>query len=324
MTTEPGREFASWNDSCVPVATISRSTEMQAVDDLFSSAAVRPSGLVIVGEPGIGKTTLWLAGVARARELGFRVLSERADEAESVLSYAMVADLLEDVEPDVFDGLTDLERAAVDRVLFRAGTDGPPTDRRVTAAAIVSVLGALVVEQPVLFAIDDVQWMDASSQAVLAAAARQFTDRVGILLTGRGHPSDADPAGWLQLGTPDAVRRVRVGPLSLGALHTLIVERLGRTLPRPTMVHIVAMSGGNPFYALELARAVDGRATNGDSVLPSTLAELIRLRTGHFDGEVGDILLAACCVRDATVDLLAAHHRRDGGAGGRAARRPGT
>lgn len=289
----------------VGVTTVSRSKEMQAVDDLLSSTGAGPSGLVIAGEPGIGKTTLWLAGVARAREFGFRVLSARADRAESVLSYATVADLLVDVEADVFDGLSELQRMAIDRVLFRAETDGPPTDQRVTASAIVSLLAALVVDEPVLLAIDDVQWLDASSQAVLAFAARRLTGRIGMLLTGRAHAFDADPAPWLQLDRPEAVRRLRVGPLSLGALHAMIVDRLGRTLPRPTMVRIVQMSGGNPYYALELARAVDGRATTGDSVLPSTLAELTRLRTGHFDGDVGDMLLAACCVADATVDLLA-------------------
>ena len=289
----------------VAVTTVSRSTEMQAVDALLSSAKTGPSALVLAGEPGIGKTTLWLAGVARARERGFRVLSARADQAESVLSFAMVADLLDGVEANVLDGLPALHRVAVDRVLFGAGTDGPPTDQHVTAAAIAAILTALVVERPVLLAIDDVQWLDASSRAVLALVAKRLRGGIGILLTGRANGAQSDPAAWLELETPDAVRRVRVGPLSLAALHTMIVDRLGRTLPRPTMVRIVQVSGGNPLYALELARAVDGRSTNEDSVLPGTLAELARLRTGHFDGEVGDILLAACCVADATVDLLA-------------------
>jgi DNA-binding CsgD family transcriptional regulator/tetratricopeptide (TPR) repeat protein len=287
------------------LATVSRSVERNAVDDLLSSAGVEPSGLVIVGEPGIGKTTLWLAGVARARDRGFRVLSTRADEAESVLSYAAVADLLEGLGPEVIDALPELQRVAVDRVLLRGGSEGPPTDQRVTASAVASIVSVLAAEQPVLLAIDDAQWLDVSSQAVLAFASRRLTGRVGILLTGRAHASEPDPAAWLQLRAPDAVSRLRVRPLSLGALHAMISERFGKAFPRPTMVRIAEISGGNPFYALELARAVDGRSTNADSVLPSTLTELVRLRTGHFDGEVSDMLLAACSVTDATVDLLA-------------------
>jgi DNA-binding CsgD family transcriptional regulator len=287
------------------VATVSRSGERQAVDDLLASVDAEPSGLVIAGEPGIGKTTLWLDGVARAQELGFRVLSTRADEAESVLAYAAVADLLEDVEAEVLDALPELQRVAIDRVLLRTGTDGPPTDHRVTGSAVAAVVSTLAVRQPILLAIDDVQWLDVSSQAVLSVAARRLSGRVGVLLTGRSHAPDAEPAQWLQLRTPDAVRRVRVGPLSLGALHTVILERFGKAFPRPTMVRITEVSGGNPFYALELARGVDSRSAIEDSVLPSTLTELVRLRTGHFDGKVGDILLAACSVTDATVDLLA-------------------
>lgn len=288
----------------VTVVTVSRAGELQAVDDLLSAADAEPLGLVIAGEPGIGKTTLWMAGVARARELDFHVLAARAVEAESVLAYAVVADLLDDIDPLVIDRLPDLQRVALDRVLLRTGTEGPPTDHRVTAAAVVSVITALAEEKPVLLAIDDVQWLDASSQSVLAFAARRLSGRVNILLTERAHTPDAEVVDWLQLRSPDAVRRVRVGPLSLGALHTLIVERLGRGFPRPTMVRIAEVSGGNPFYALELARSVECRSTNGDAVLPRTLAELMKIRTGHFDGEVGNVLLLACCVTEATVDLL--------------------
>jgi len=287
------------------VATVSRSGERQAVDDLLGAAAVSPSALVIAGEPGIGKTTLWLDGVERAREHGFRVLSTRADEAESVLAYAAVADLLQDVEPEVLAGLPELQRVAVDRVLLRTGTEGPPTDQRVTGSAMAAVVTAMAARQPILLAIDDVQWLDVSSRAALAFAARRLTGRVGLLLTGRAHATEPDPAEWLHLQTPGAVGRVRVGPLSLRALHTMILDRFGKAFPRPTMVRIAEVSGGNPFYALELARGVDGRSPTGEAVLPSTLTELVRLRTQHFDGQVGDMLLAACSVGDATVDLIA-------------------
>lgn len=288
------------------MATVSRSWERQAVDDLLGAAGMAPSALVIAGEPGIGKTTLWLDGVERAREHGFRVLSTRADEAESVLAYAAIADLLQDVEPDLLTALPELQRVALDRVLLRTGSDGPPTDQRVTGSAVAAALTAVAARQPILLAVDDVQWLDVSSQAALAFAARRLTGRIGLLLTGRAHATEPDPADWLHLQTPDAVTRIRVGPLSLRALHTMILERFGKAFPRSTMVRIAEVSGGNPFYALELARGVDGRSSVGDAVLPSTLTELVRLRTEHFDGQVGDMLLAACSVGDATVDLVAA------------------
>ena len=54
---------------------ISRSAEFRAVADFLLSAERQPTGLVIEGEAGIGKTTVWLAAVDQARERGFRVFS---------------------------------------------------------------------------------------------------------------------------------------------------------------------------------------------------------------------------------------------------------
>ena len=173
--------------------------------------------------------------------------------------------------------------AAVDRVLLRAISECPlTTNQRVAAAALVSVVHALVEEAPVLVAIDDVQWLDPCSQAVVAFAARRFKGRVGVLVTERVD-AETDSASWLQLAKLDAVDHIRVGPLSPGGLHTLISTRLGQSLPRPTMVRIAEASGGNPYYALELARAIDAASTSADSVLPATLAELMRIRIGRLD-----------------------------------------
>lgn len=289
----------------VSIPAVCRTVELQAVDILLMRATARPSALVIAGESGIGKTTLWNEAVEHARRAGYRVLSARAGEAESVLTYAAVADLLADVEPDVLDQLPDLQRIAVDRVLLRASADGPPTDQRVTAAALVSVVTALTVRSPVLIAIDDAQWLDSSSQPVLEFAANRLVGRVGMVITERTDAHGAAPAPWLRLADLDGVQRLRVGPMTESALNSIICGRLGRALPRPTMARIAEVSAGNPFYALELARSVDGQPVSGDVVLPSSLADLMRLRTGHFSADVTDVLLAAGCVAEPTLQLLA-------------------
>ncbi|MDT5044623.1 MAG: hypothetical protein QOG75_476, partial [Mycobacterium sp.] len=68
------------------------------MSEFVQSAAERASAFVIEGEAGIGKTTLWLAAQDVARARGFKVLSARTGEAESVLAYASLADLLGDVD----------------------------------------------------------------------------------------------------------------------------------------------------------------------------------------------------------------------------------
>jgi DNA-binding CsgD family transcriptional regulator len=290
----------------VPMGALSRSAELAALSDFMADATTQPSGLIIAGEAGIGKTTVWISGVDRARAQGFRVLSARAGQAESVLAYAAVADLLADVEEELLGELPDVQQVAVRRILMRAGGDGPETGPSVAAAALISVVEALARTTPVLVAIDDVQWLDSSSQAVIAFAARRLRGRVGVLVTERTDLDDGGSSAWLETSRPDGVARIGVGPMSLAALHEIISGRLGKSFPRPTMARIAEASGGNPFYALELARAAPGPSTRSDAVLPATLADLMRTRTGRFGDATRQVLLAASCVVDPTAELIAA------------------
>jgi DNA-binding NarL/FixJ family response regulator len=281
-----------------------RSVESRAVADFLIAAGAQPSVLVIDGEAGIGKTTLWLAAIEQARKRGFRVLSAAAGQAESILAYATVADLLSEVESAVLTALPDVQRIALERVLLRSNGDGPATDQRVVAAAFLSVVERLALDAPLLVAIDDVQWLDSSSKSVVAFAARRLRGPVGVLLTERTEP-DTEEAAWLQLNRPEGVERIHVRPLTLGGLHTLFLEKLGRSFPRPTMVRIAELSGGNPFYALELARVMGGRSPESEAALPATLAGLVRARIGRLEEDARNVLLAAACTAEPTVDLLA-------------------
>jgi DNA-binding CsgD family transcriptional regulator len=71
------------------------------------------------------------------------------------------------------------------------------------------------------------------------------------------------------------------------------------------MVRIAEISGGNPFYALELARAIHVGSARAQPSLPATLAELMRLRIGSLEGQAGDVLLAAAAAANPTVEVLA-------------------
>ncbi len=282
---------------------VSRKTEVCAIADFLASVVTEPGALVMEGEPGIGKTTLWLAAVEQARVRGFQVLAARPAATESALAYTSLADMLNGVDPAALTDLPAPQRVAVDQVLLRVDADHTPTDQRAVAAAFLSVVGGLADQARVLVAIDDLQWLDPSSRLVVAFAARRLSGPVGVLATIRTRVSGS-AGSWLQLPRPDAVRWLAVPPLTLGALHAVICERLGRSFSRPTMVRIQQMSGGNPFYALELARAVsDGQPTK-DASLPDTLTELVRSTIRSQDPDVDDALLAAACLAAPTVDLV--------------------
>ena len=123
------------------------------INRFLSSATSEPSALLIEGEPGIGKTTLWLETLELARESGFRVLSARAAAAESVLAYTALADLLDGVPAAAWADLPDPQRSAVDQVLMRA-EDGTATDQRAVAAAFLSVVGYLTDDEALFEPLD--------------------------------------------------------------------------------------------------------------------------------------------------------------------------
>ena len=287
-------------------AGVNRSVESQAVGDFLTAAGEQPSCLVVEGEAGIGKTTLWLAAIGQARQRGFHVLSAQAGQGESWLAYTAAADLVGDVEPSVLDRLPDVQRRALDRVLLRADEGGGlPCDQRVVATAFLSVVDGLARTTPVLVAIDDVQWLDPSSKAVVAFVARRLTGRVGILLTERSQRGAETATSWLRLRRPDGIQRIRVRPMSLGGLRGLFEEKLGRSFPRPTMVRFAEISGGNPYFALELARTLISGSSRDETELPATLADLVRARIGRLDDRAQEMLLVVASAAEPTVDLLA-------------------
>ncbi len=216
----------------------------------------------------------------------------------------MLADLLDDVEPAVLERLPSVQHLALDRVLLR-GAEGPATDERVAAAAFRSVVESMARQSPVLVAIDGLPFLDAASQAVVGYAARRFNGPVGVLVTAPTNVAEVPDVSWLQLAHPDAVDRLKLGPLSLGALHAVLATRLGRTLSRPVITRIHQISGGNPFYALELARTVDADRADGHLGFPPSLRELVEQHLKTVGSEAIRLLLATACAADPTVEELA-------------------
>ena len=290
--------------ACDPLA---RPEESRAVAELLGRARRSPAALLLEGEAGIGKTTVWLRAAEDAAAQGFRVLVARGAATEVTFAYAAVADLIRTVEDGVLAELPVRQRMGVNRLLVRDDEGGPDTDERVIGAAFVAILQRMVAEGPVLVAIDDVHWLDTASRAVLGYAAPRLSGRIALLLASRPAEDVAhDALAWMRLGDPEATARLRMRPLGPEATHALISQRLGANLPRPTLVRIHEICGGNPFFALELARAATESGPQTVPLLPENLAAVVRDRIAALPERSLEVLLAVSCVADPTAEVLAA------------------
>src|SRR5262249_10227922 len=235
---------------------VGREEELAAVSAFVDGAGSNAAALVLEGEAGIGKSTLWLAGVEHARGRGLRVLTSRPAEAERSLAHVGLGDRLEPLAGELLPALPPPRSRALEVALLVDDADADAIDPRALGIATRDALDRLADPGPLVVAIDDLQWFDASSAAALAVALRRLDAGQGRLVLGR-RIGDARGRTPVEEALPTtAVRHVTVGPLSVGALHRFLRDRLGRSFARQTLLRIHERSGGNPFFALELARVL--------------------------------------------------------------------
>ncbi|HTK43778.1 MAG TPA: AAA family ATPase [Patescibacteria group bacterium] len=256
---------------------LGRRDEANAVDAFLDRVPAGPMGLLIEGDPGIGKTALWLDLVSRARARGYRVLQARPAERERDLSFAALGDLLRDVLPTVDRRLPEPQRVGLHAALLLAPPEAS-VDFRTTATGLVSAILALADDSPLLVAIDDVHWLDPASERALAFALRRLPSRARVVLARR---IDAGGRG-LDLAEAlgrDAVTEIRLGPLPGDVVRDLVSANEPR-LSRSTLARVAGASLGNPFHALEITRTIRGRDIGVDEPLPipSSLDGLVRER----------------------------------------------
>jgi DNA-binding CsgD family transcriptional regulator len=258
-----------------------------------------PGCLVLLGEPGIGKTAVWANGIATAREAGVAVLSSRASEAETGVSFAALSDLAGAIDDEVLAALPAPQLHALEVAIRRAHPTGGPVDPLAISAGFHGALRAIGESGPLLLAIDDVQWLDGASAEPIAFAIRRLAGcNVRILLTKRsGYRSPLDHAI-----SALRVEEVELPGLSYGALRQLLSERLGLVLPRREFRQLYETCNGNPLFGLEVGRLLIGSGSeaggNGvhevgaDLPLPRLVEDIFGQRLRELPPDVKLVLLA--------------------------------
>ncbi len=270
-----------------------------------------PDGLTacsLTGPAGMGKTTLWRCAGSLAREAGHVVLSTRATAAEARLSYAGLADLLEGVPPARLLDLPEVQRQALEVALLRREAGAGGIDARLVGTGLLSVFRALAGSAPVVIGVDDVQWLDKASSSALAFALRRLeTAPIVAVVSLRLDHGSARPRTFLDSMPAERRSEIGLAPLSLASVHAILQAELGWAPARPTLVRLVAECGGNPLYALEIARELDrlGRPAGVDALpVPKDLEQLLLGRLRRLPEHTGSELLKLACLGTATTSLV--------------------
>jgi DNA-binding CsgD family transcriptional regulator len=290
-------------------ALLGRAGECQLIEGFL--AGPRPAMLVMDGEAGIGKTTLWRYGVQRCAAVGRLVLEFRPGEAEQALTFAGLAGLFPDpLLDEVLPGLPEPRRRALEAALLRVHEPSGPPGPATLGLGVLSVLRALAARSPVVIAIDDVQWLDEPSSRVLEFALRRVgTVDIGVLATRRAELPGTGTAPLEPAIPAEHRQRIVVGPLPAGVLGRVIGDRLGLTLPRLLASRLQQQSGGNPFVALELVRAAVARqampAPSEPFPIPADLVSLVGDRIAELPPEAAQALRMLAAMAHPTRALLA-------------------
>src|SRR5215469_12931339 len=308
---------------------IGREAEVAEIYAFLAAAAGTPSAVAVAGDIGIGKTVVW-KHVLRAGCAGSRVLSCCPAQAESPLAFSALDDLFGGVIEEVLPELPEVRRQAVGAALLHGGPELPGADlgrpgadrerpepeRRLLARGILDALRVLSADRPLVLAVDDAQWLDRPSAAVLGFCIRRLQhEAVSIVVTLR----DEGQPGLLGLGQDlpsGAFLHIRLGPLSPGTISQILQSRLGATFGKYTLARLYEACAGNPFYALESARALleGGRTCPAGEPLPipGVLGDLVRHRLRRLTGDtllVGRLVAASADPREQVI--LAAHGGRE-------------
>ena len=281
---------------------IGRERELKGVEAFLTAAHSAPGVLMLEGEPGIGKTTVWREGARLAEAAGFRVLRCRPSESEAKLSFSALADLVDPLVPQGLDALPEPQRRALEVALLLVAPGSTPPDTRAVAVAFRTLLSDAAAIQPLLLAVDDAQWLDSPSATAIAFALRRIAEPVVLLATRRpGAALDAMLGGEQPL---------RLEPMTLAAIHHVIHQELGSFLARPVVTRVHETAQGNPFFALQIARvALESALGPGAPLpLPRDLSALVLERVERLRPATRDVLVTAAALATPSRELLAQIH----------------
>ena len=256
---------------------VGRDRELTVIAEFVSDCATSGGSLVLLGEPGAGKSALLDAADCEAARKGFRVLRAAGVEFEAEVGYSGLHQVL----MPLLDQLPSLAAVHRDALTVALGLgSGSPPDQLLLAGAVLGLLGRAAVQAPLLLVLDDLQWFDGLSSWLMLFAARRFSNfRIGFLGASRpGAEGYFEGAGLLEL---------EVQPLSPAAAGELLQQCHPGMAPM-VRDRILSEAQGNPLALLELPRALSQSIQAHQRELPEILTLNSRLNK-VFASRIADL-----------------------------------
>ena len=264
------------------------------LDQLAADVRNDFSGTVVfTGEPGVGKTCLLQYMATSAADV--TILWNVGTQSEFRVGFAALHRLLMPYL-DRLDRLAGPHRNALE-VTF-GFTDGPPPSRLLVGLAALALLSDVAAERPLVCLIDDAQWLDQESLAVLGFIARRlYADPIGMVFSAREHAGD--------LSALDGLATRRIAALDPVSAHIIIEEAVSGPLDPRVSARVIDETGGNPLAMLEMVRELSAEQLAGRFPLPRRLPVGRRV-DAHFLAQIATLspdardllLVAAACADD--------------------------
>ncbi len=287
-------------------SVVARDVELAQVQRFVTGFRSGPASLTLEGAAGIGKTAIWGQALLAAKAAGVTVRACRCSQSDAALAFAGLGDLFDGLDRDALDELPDVQRRALSAALLLSDVSDhePLPGTRAVGVAVLGMLRAMARTAPLLLAVDDVQWLDASSRNALSFALRRLDDEpIRLVASCRsGLLGDLSPT----LGLPG--ERVPVGAVTVGGMQRILQIRLGSTMGRPVLTRLHRATGGNPMMCLEMARALHRRgiepAPSEPLPVPADFRLLVTERLRGLGPATRDMLLVIAALAQPTVGAI--------------------
>lgn len=291
-------------------ALLERADELAAVDSAIAAASAGSGTLVVIeGPAGIGKTSILAETRARASDSSFRVLQARGSELESAFSFGVVRQLFEAAvaqqSPEGRAALLGGAAAQAGRLFDQGGEASAEDDAFALLHGLYWLTSNFSEAEPLLLAIDDIQWADPPSLRWLAYLTRRLDGlRVAVVATLR--PLDEQEPTLDELLVDPALTLVRPSALSVPSVAELVRNELGGDAEDAFITACHDATGGNPLLLRELLRSLSAEdvapvaasVSTVERLAPDAVTRSVRVRIARLPDDAAQLLRAVAILGD--------------------------